>query len=162
MHKLKISFYTNIIFIICLISIISAYFIEYILGYQPCNLCLIERIPYGLGIILLILNYILKKNEKFFIVLLTLVFTFSLIISFYHFGIEQGFFKESTVCGLKNASNIITKEELLKQLQVKNISCKDVTFKIFGFSLTAFNMVISLILVIFLSKIFKNYEKFEK
>ena len=162
MHKLKISTYKKIIFIICLISIISAYFIEYVLGYQPCNLCLIERIPYGLGIILLILNYILKRNEKFLILLLTLVFTFSLIISFYHFGIEQGFFEESSVCGLKNASNIITKEELLKQLQVKNISCKDVTFKIFGFSLTAFNMVISLILIIFLSKIFINYEKFKK
>ena len=162
MHKLKISTYTKIIFIICLISIISAYFIEYILGYQPCNLCLIERIPYGLVIILIIIDYILKRNKKFFILLLTLAFTFSLIISFYHFGIEQGFFKESTVCGLKNASNIITKEELLKQLQVKNVSCKDVTFKIFGFSLTAFNMMVSLILVIFLSKIFKDYEKFEK
>ena len=162
MHKLKISTYTKIIFIICLISIISAYFIEYILGYQPCNLCLIERIPYGLGIILIIIDYILKRNKKFFILLLTLAFTFSLIISFYHFGIEQGFFKESVVCESKNALSIITKEELLKQLQVKTVSCKDVTFRIFGFSLTAFNMIISLILVIFLTNFFKNYEKFKK
>jgi disulfide bond formation protein DsbB len=84
------------------------------------------------------------------------------MLSFYHFGIEQGFFKESTVCGLKNALSVITKEELLEQLQVKTVSCKDVTFKIFGFSLTAFNMIISLILVIFLTNFFKNYEKFKK
>jgi len=51
---------------------------------------------------------------------------------------------------------------LLKQLQVKNISCKDVTFRIFGFSLTTINIGISLILVILLSNIFKNYEKFKK
>ena len=162
MHNLKIETYLKIIFIICLVSIISAYFIEYVLGHQPCNLCLIERVPYGLGIILIILNYTLIKNEKFIILLLILVFIFSLVISFYHFGIEKGYFEESTVCGLKNTSDIISKEELLKQLQAKNVSCKDVTFKIFGFSLTTLNIVISLILVIFLSKIFKNYEKFKK
>ena len=162
MHKFEIKIYLNFIFLLCLISIISAYFIEYVLGYQPCNLCLIERIPYGLGLILIILNYTLIKNERFIILLLILIFAFSLILSFYHFGIEQGFFEESIVCGLKDALNIITKEEILKQLQVKTVSCKDVTFRIFGFSLTAFNMIISLILVIFLINFFKNYEKFKK
>jgi len=158
----KINTYLKIIFFISLISLISAFFIEYALGYQPCNLCLIQRIPYGLSIILIILNYLQRKNEVFFILLLILIFSFSLIISFYHFGIEQGFFEESTVCGIKNSSDIISKEELLKQLQEKTVSCKDVTFRIFGFSLTTFNMIISFILVILLIKIFKNYEKFKK
>jgi disulfide bond formation protein DsbB len=158
MHNFKIETYLKIIFFISLISIISAYFIEYILGHQPCNLCLIERIPYGLSIILIISNYAFIKNEKFTILLLILVFTFSFIISFYHFGIEQSFFKESSVCGLKNASDILSKEELLKQLQVKNISCKDVTFKIFGFSLTTVNIILSLFLTFLLTKIFINYE----
>jgi disulfide bond formation protein DsbB len=143
-------------------SILSAFFIEYILGHQPCNLCLMQRIPYILSIILISLNFFSKKNEKFIIILLTLVFSFSLIISFYHFGIERGFFEESSVCGLKNTSDIISKEEILKQLQVKNISCKDVTFKIFGLSLTTFNMIISLFLLIILTKILRNYEKFKK
>ena len=158
--KLNSSF--KIIFFISLISVLSAFFIEFVLGHQPCNLCLIQRIPYILSIILISLNFFSKKNEKFIIILLTLVFSFSLIISFYHFGIERGFFEESSVCGLKNTSDIISKEEILKQLQVKNISCKDVTFKIFGFSLTTFNMFISLFLLIILTKILKNYEKFKE
>ena len=162
MHNPKVETFIKIIFLVSLVSIISAYFIEYALGHQPCNLCLIERIPYGLAIVLIILNHILIKNKRFIILLLILVFSFSLIISFYHFGIEQGIFEESAVCGLKDASNIVSKEELLKQLQVKNVSCKDVTFRILGFSLTSFNIIISLILVIFLSNIFKNYEKFKK
>ena len=162
MHNPKVETFIKIIFLVSLVSIISAYFIEYVLGHQPCNLCLIERIPYGLAVVLIILNHILIKNKRFMILLLILVFSFSLIISFYHFGIEQGIFEESAVCGLKDASNIVSKEELLKQLQVKNVSCKDVTFRIFGFSLTSLNIIISLILVIFLSKVFKNYEKFKK
>ena len=161
MHNYKISLYFKIIFFISLISIISAFFIEYALGYQPCNLCLIQRIPYLLCLILIILNYYQKKIEKFIILLLILSFSFSFLISFYHFGIEQGFFEESTVCKMKNTSDIISKEELLKQLQLKTVSCKDVTFRILGFSLTTFNMVISLILVILSLKIFKNYEKFK-
>ena len=161
MHNYRINSYLKIIFFISLISIISALFIEYALGYQPCNLCLIQRIPYALCIILIFLNYFQKKNEKFIILLLILSFSFSFLISFYHFGIEQGFFEESTVCKMKNTSDIISKEELLKQLQLKTVSCKDVTFRILGFSLTTFNMVISLILVILLLKIFKNYEKFK-
>ena len=162
MHNYQITSYLKIIFFISLISLISAFFIEYVLGHQPCNLCLIQRIPYGLSIILLILNYFQRKNEKFIILLLTLIFSFSFLISFYHFGIEQGLFDESAVCTMKNMSNIINKEELLKQLQVKTVSCKDVTFRIFGFSLTTFNIMISLIIVFLLLKIFKDYEKFKK
>ncbi len=162
MLNFKIENYLKLIFIICLISIFSAYYIEYILGYQPCNLCLIERIPYGLSIILIVSNFIFKKKEKFLILLLTMTFVFSLIISIYHFGIEQAFFQESAICGIKNTVEILSKEELLKQLNQKTISCKDVTFKIFGLSLTTINIVLNLFLIILLTKIFTNYEKFKK
>ena len=162
MFSQKIKAYLNLIFIISIFSLISAYFIEYILGHQPCNLCLIERIPYGLSIILIVINYIFEKYEKSIILLLLLIFVFSLIISIYHFVIEKNLFQESSICGLKDASEIISKEELLKQLNEKTISCKDVTFRIFGFSLTTINILISLFLIILLTKIFLNYEKFKK
>ena len=100
--------------------------------------------------------------KKFIILLLILTFCFSFVISVYHLGIEQGLFEESAVCGLKNTTGIISKEEILKQLQEKSVSCKDVTFRIFGFSLTSFNMVVSLVLTFLLLKVFKNYEKFKK
>ena len=159
MRNLKVKTFIKIIFLVSLFSIISAYFIEYVLGHQPCNLCLIERIPYGLAMVLIIFNHISIKNERFIILLLILVFFFSLVISFYHFGIEQDIFEESSVCGLKDASNIVSKEELLKQLQVKNVSCKDVTFRIFGLSLTSYNVLISFIISTSTAKIYFNYEK---
>ena len=162
MLKYKTDDLFKIVIIISIISLISAYFIQFILGHQPCNLCLIERIPYALSIILIIFNYTFFKNEQFIILLLVIIFSFSFIISFYHFGIEQGYFDESAVCTLKSASDNITKEEILEQLQLNTVSCKDVTFRIFGFSLTTFNMGLSLILVILLINLFKNYEKYRK
>ena len=159
MFNFKNEFYLKIIFIFSLIALISAFFIEHILGHQPCNLCLLERIPYGLSIILIMIIFISKKNEKFFVLLLILIFIFSIAISIYHYGIEQGYFSESTVCGIKNFTENLTKDDLLKQLNEKNISCKDVTFKIFGLSLTSINIVINLIFIITLSKIYIKHEK---
>ena len=159
MFNLKAEFYLKIIFLLSLFALISAYSIEFILGHQPCNLCLIERIPYGLSIILIITIFILKKNENFFVLLLILTFIFSFAISVYHLGIEQGFFQESAICDVKNVNENLTKEDLLKQLSKKIVSCKDVTFKIFGLSLTSVNIVISLLFIITLVKIYTKYEK---
>ena len=159
MVNLKVEHYLRIILLISLVSIISAYFIEYALGHEPCNLCLIERIPYILSIVLILINFRFKKTEKFLILFLILIFVFSFLISIYHFGIEQGFFDESSLCTLKDNSNIISKEELLKILNERPISCKDVTFKIFGLSLTSVNIIISIIIIFILIKIYNTYEK---
>ena len=159
MFKLKVEFYLKTIFIFSAIALSSAFFIEYILGHQPCNLCILERIPYGLSLVLISAIFIFRKNEKFFILLLIITFIFSLAISFYHYGIEQGFFEESAVCGVKDFSENITKEDLLKQLSEKTVSCKDVTFRILGLSLTSINIAVSIIFIITLIKIYNNYEK---
>ena len=147
------------IFLISFIALISAYFIEYILGHQPCNLCVYERIPYFLAILIVLINYKYNKLEKYLILSLAIIFLIATILSLYHLGIEQGFIKESLICDLEKGANIVDKDEILKQLQQKSISCKDVTFKIFGLSLTNYNIIISLLLTIGLAKIYFGYEK---
>ena len=149
----------TVIFLISFIALVSAYFIEYILGHQPCNLCLYERIPYFLAILILLINYKYNKLEKYIIILLALNFFIATILSLYHLGIEQGFIQESLLCDLEKGANIIDKDEILKELQKKSISCKDVTFKIFGLSLTSLNIIISSLLTISLTKIYFGYEK---
>ncbi len=147
------------IFLISVIALVSAYFIEYILGHQPCNLCVYERIPYFLAILIVLINYKYNNLEKYLILLLAIIFLVATILSLYHLGIEQGFIKESLLCDLEKGANILDKDEILKQLQQKNISCKDVTFQIFGLSLTNYNIIISLLLTITLTRIYFRYEK---
>ena len=149
----------KLILLISIIALISAFFIEYILGHQPCNLCILERIPYFLAIIVILLNYKFIQFEKFFILFLTIIFLFGTVLSLYHFGIERGLIQESLVCDLKNGSNLLSKEEILKELQEKSVSCKDVTFKMFGLSLTSYNILISLFITFSTGKIYFNYEK---
>ena len=149
----------KIIFLVSTVALLSAFFIEYILGHQPCNLCIFERIPYLLAIIIILFNFKFNQFGKFFILLLVIVFLFGTILSLYHLGIEQGFIQESLVCDLKSGSNLLSKEEILKQLQEKDISCKDVTFKIFGLSLTSYNILISLLISISSGKVYFDYGK---
>ena len=149
----------KLIFIISIVALASAFFIEYILGHQPCNLCILERIPYLLAIIIITLNYKFIHIEKHLILLLILIFLAATILSLYHLGIEQGFIEESLVCDLKNGSNLLSKEDILKQLQEKNVNCKDVTFKILGLSLTSYNILISLLITISTTRIYLNYDK---
>ena len=149
----------NIILFISIFVLISAYFIEYILGYKPCNLCLIERLPYFFAIIIVLLCLTINKFYKIVFILLTITFAVGTILSFYHFGIEQGFFKESLVCATNNEINSLAKEDLIKELQKKVVSCKDVQFTLLGLSLAIINTIISFILSVITLKYFLNYEK---
>ena len=142
-----------------ILSLSTAYFIQYVLGHKPCNLCIIERVPYIAAIIFISLIFILNRYQKIISSLILAFFIFGAVVSFYHFGIEQGFFSESLVCDLGN-SQPINKEELLNQLKkAKIVSCKDVTFRFLGLSLATINTIISIILSGIMIKVIKNYGK---
>ena len=160
MSQIKNKTTLNLILLFSIFALSVAYFVQHILGHKPCNLCLIERIPYIFAIIIIIsLGLILKKFEKTIIILLILIFITATIISFYHFGIEQGFFKESLVCNLDGSIANLSKEDLIKELQQQTVSCKDVSFRIFGLSLATINTIISLIISVITIKLFLNYGK---
>ena len=159
MPSIKNKFTLNAVLIFSVFALITAYFIQYILNHEPCNLCLIERIPYLAAIILISLIFILNKFEKIISLIIGLFFIFGAVVSFYHFGIEQGFFNESLVCDLSNSNKATSAQDLLKQLEKKTVSCKDVTFKILGLSLATFNTIISIIISAIMIKIVISYDK---
>jgi len=159
MSSIKNKLLLNGVLIFSVFTLVATYFIEYILGHKPCNLCSIERIPYLASIILISLIFILNKYEKTISLIVGLFFAFGAIVSFYHFGIEQGFFDESLVCNLGNNSETLSSENLLKELEKNTVSCRDIAFTLFGFSLATFNTIISLIISAIMLRIFINYDK---
>ena len=159
MPNIKNRMIFSLILLFSIFALFAAYFIQYVLKHQPCNLCLIERIPYIFSVIIISICLFTKRFEKLSLIILSLIFFSATLIAFYHFGIEQGFIKESLVCDLNNEDNSLSKEALLNQLKKMPISCRDVTFKIFGLSLATFNIFISLILGVITTKLFLTYEK---
>ena len=159
MFSVNNKFILNTVLIFSIFALVTAYFIQYILGHEPCNLCLIERVPYLAAVILISSIFFLNKYEKLISIIVGFFFIFGTIVSFYHFGIEQGFFNESLVCDLGNNISTTSTQDLLRQLEKKIVSCKDVTFTMLGLSLATFNTIISLIISAIMFKIAINYDK---
>ena len=159
MLKRSNNIFLIVAFAIIFLAIISAVIIQYWLGYEPCKLCLYQRIPYFLAILLIIKIFFFKKYEKITLLILSLIFIGSTALAFYHFGIEQGFFNESLACTAPDLSKTLSKEQLMELLKQNSVSCKDVSFKILGLSLAAINTIFSLFLSVIFIKLFLNYGK---
>ena len=159
MPKQTNNIFLIVIFAIISLTIISALIVQYWLDHEPCRLCLYERIPYFLSMLLIIKMLFIKKYERVTLLILFLIFISSTALAFYHFGIEQGFFNESLACTTGDLSKTLSKEELLEQLKQSGTSCKDVSFRILGLSLAAINTIFSLVLSVIFMRLFVNYEK---
>ena len=151
-------FLFTILIFISLVLVLT-YVIEYKLDHQPCKLCLYERIPYFLSILLIVKIFFIKTYKKATLLVLFLVFVISSALAFYHFGIEQGFFDETLTCTAPELSKTLSKEQLLEQLKQNSISCKDVSLRVLGLSLAAINTIFSLVLGVIFIKLFLNYGK---
>ena len=159
MLKQSNNIFLIVIFAVISLTIISALIIQYWLGHEPCKLCLYQRIPYFLAMLLIIKMFFFKKYEKITLLILSLIFVGSAALAFYHLGIEQGFFDESSACTAPELSKTLSKEQLLEQLKQNNISCKDVSFRVLGLSLATINTIFSLVISVIFIKLFLNYGK---
>ena len=143
-----------IIFIISLLSLLIALYIEFFLDYKPCKLCIYQRIPYLIAIFLTFLGISYSKKLIWLYALL-LIFFLSFLLSWYHVGIEQEIFQEFSGC-TGNSLNITDKNELLELLNSEVNSCKNVDFRIFGLSLATINFLLSFVIFILILKVISN------
>ena len=151
----KKNFYLFVLFY-SLLAIFFALYVEYILGYKACKLCLYQRVPYIIAIFISFIGYNYFKNDKI-LILIVVIFLISALVSGYHYGIENNIFKEFSGCAT-NSLEVVDKTELLKSLSDNIISCKDANFKLFGISLAGINLLFSLLIIIYSLRIF-FYEK---
>ncbi len=143
-----------IIFVISLISLMIALYIEFFLGHKPCKLCVYQRVPYLIAIFITFLGISYPKNLIWLYTLLILFFS-SFLLSGYHFGIEQEVFREFSGC-TSDSLNITDKNQLLKLLNSEISGCKNVDFKFFGLSLAAINLLLSFFILILIFIIIRN------
>ena len=143
----KKNFYL-LVLVISILTIFFALYVEYILQYKACKLCLYQRIPYLIAIFISFIGLNYYKNDKILLIII-LIFALSFLISGYHYGIEKNIFVEFSGCATNNL-DITDKTTLLKTLS-DNIpsSCKDVNFRLFGISLAGINSILSLLIVIY-------------
>ena len=146
-------FYSFVLFI-CIISLISAVYIEYIMEQRPCKLCIYQRLPYLFAIFICFFGYNFSKNFLW-VYLLIITFFISTILSGYHVGIENNIFSEFSGC-TSNSLNITDKSKILESLSNNMPGCKEINFRVFGLSLATINFMISIIISFITILIIKN------
>jgi len=146
-----------IIFTLSFFSLAAALYIEYILGFKPCILCVYQRIPYAIAILISLTAFFIG-NRNILLIILGLTFLAGVLLSGYHVSIEKGFIEPMFSCTGENIK-ALEKEEILKSLNNIQPDCKDVDFSIFGVSLATLNFIISFVLTIVIVYIFKYAKK---
>ena len=146
-----------IVFTTSFFSLAVALYVEYVLGFKPCILCIYQRIPYAIALLISLIAFF-NDNKKTLLVILGLTFVASVLLSGYHVGIEKGIFEPIFSCTGDNI-NALEKEEILKSLNNIQPDCRDVDFSLFGISLATLNFIISFVftmVIVYISKYAKK------
>ena len=106
----------KMIFGFILLTIISFFSLEFIFLLKPCELCLWQRLPYYLSLIIIIL---FKKNKKISLSLLLITFICAIGLSVFHILVEQNIF--SFTCTVQE--NYLNIEDLLQGLKNAKPDC---------------------------------------
>ena len=155
----QILFYPFII-IISIFVVLSTLYIEHILLVPACKLCLYQRIPYLISIVICFFGFFFSEN-KIWLYLLIITFLSSVALSGYHLGIEHNIFNEFSGC-TNESFKTTDKIKLLESLNQYLPNCKDVNFRVFGFSLATINFIISIALTIIIIKYFRDEKNVKK
>ena len=125
-----------------------AYTAQYGFDYQPCILCLYQRVPYALTIILALAAIMMPRGQGRNILtgLCVPVFAAGAALAFYHSGVEQHWWASATGCGgsLVTEDTIADFQAALQQIPPK--PCDAIDWTLFGLSMTVYNVASSSIL----------------
>ena len=156
-------YWHNLLIIISVIAITSALIAEYIFNLQPCELCLKQRHPYYLIIVVSLIIFFIPVFQKLFLyILIQLGTIYGIFYSVWHVGVENKLLKGPSGCtaGLSNSSSTSDLKEQILSKQV--ISCDEVVWSLFGISAASLNtMILLFIFVINGLYIYKLYAKEE-
>lgn len=150
----------NPYFILLLISIVGlyiAYVVEYVIGLAACPLCIYQRFPYLIFIMLSIITLSSENPKKYNIYFIITAFL-AIVIAGYHTGVEHGIFEMSAFCKpLISITNNLSVSDFRKLLYNQPIAmCNKPALVIFGLSMTEWNLLLNLIIFITLV-IYRNY-----
>jgi disulfide bond formation protein DsbB len=133
-------------------TILGAYYFQYVIGLQPCELCFKERIPYYVAIPLALVVAVAavrgapRSVVRIGLAVIAIAMLILVGMSVYHAGVEWKFWPGPTECtGPVNAfGNAGTLMDQMNKTSI--VRCDEAAWRLFGISLAGYNALISLAL----------------
>ena len=150
---LKINLFNKILAIIVFASVLFSFFLEFFLNLIPCKLCLYQRYLWLFLLLACIINLKQSSKSRYIETIITIILCAIITLSFYHSGIEFGFFNNIISCTSENNETANSIEELDFLIRnTKNMDCAFPKFKIFNLSLSNLSFLFSTSLLLFCLK----------
>ena len=150
---LKINLFNKILAIIVFASVLFSFFLEFFLNLIPCKLCLYQRYLWLFLLLACIINLKQSSKSRYIETIITIILCAIITLSFYHSGIEFGFFNNIISCTSENNETVNSIEELDFLIRnTKNMDCAFPKFKIFNLSLSNLSFLFSTSLLLFCLK----------
>lgn len=131
--------------------LIAVFAMQYIGGLAPCSLCLTQRWPHGIALVLglvALMPITAAPVRRLLLALIALSFAVTAGVGAYHAGVEYGWFTGPTACSGTITGNTV--EELKRALMAQPVvRCDEVAWSLFGISLAGYNFLASSALAVF-------------
>jgi disulfide bond formation protein DsbB len=124
-------------------ALVSAYALQYLGGFEPCQLCYWQRYPY-MAVIAVAAVGVASRFVRLALLLALALFLTNVGLSFYHVGVEQGIFALPAGCAAGGTATTV--EELRAQLMAAAPACDQVSVSFIGLSLSAWNGIATALL----------------
>ncbi len=129
----------------------AAYVLKHVYGVQPCPMCLYEQDVFMAGGALSLLGFLIfpPTLRRWTLLLLGFVFFGGTLLAAYHVAIQQHWVSLPAFCAAQDFSAFDSVDALRDQLlNTPFVRCDQVTWSLFGFSLAAYNALISFVLML--------------
>lgn len=129
--------------LVSLLSLAAAITAQFGFGLKPCQLCLYQRIPFSINVILGLLGAVLIAHTRSFIALSGLSFFANSGIALYHSGVERKWWAGLEGCSTPDMSGSI--EDLMARIQSTDVTrCDEIPWEMFGLSMANYNVLMCL------------------
>ena len=129
-----------------LAALIGAYSFEYIGGFFPCKLCYWQRYPHFFNVLLALFYFLVQVRILIFIGAASM-FT-SMILAFYHVGVEQKYWLGPNSCTNFSIDGLTTDQLLDQIMSAPIVRCDEIVWEFIGISMAGWNVLISFFLFI--------------
>ncbi|MBT6096588.1 MAG: disulfide bond formation protein B [Rhodospirillaceae bacterium] len=129
-------------------ALVMAYTAQYGFGLEPCNLCLLQRIPY---VLIAVVGWMGIKHPQWvspgnLTAIAGIIFFAGAVLAVYHVGVEQHLWQSAAGCGGEAGAQISVNQfqQMLQEKPPK--SCDEVDWTLFGVSMATHNAFFSFVM----------------
>lgn len=141
-----------LVFLSSAVALFLAYASEFIFNLSPCSLCIYQRIPYFILLLLSGVVIVFPGSRKYTIPLVVILYIIEISIAGYHVGVEHYWIDDVYTCSIKNPASVLSFKEMAS-------SCSEVPFKFMMLSMAEWNVIYAVCLLYGFLKIEKeNHE----